>query len=148
MRAVFGFLVLFSVLAECEVTFNENVSIIDHGSRIRQRDCAKLAINWKNYIAARFSNITHHLIFLCHHVSFVKLSSWFKSNVNIITGSGVMTIFICKGLTKKSRNQKCTHMSFAQYLLTWASYKYQIWHDSNKMFLNAAKYQNYNIYIF
>ena len=33
-------------------------------------------------------------------ISFVKFSYWSKFQVNIITGSEVMTIFLCKGLTR------------------------------------------------
>ena len=49
-----------------------------------------------------------------------------KFHVNIITGSGVMTIFFYKGL---ARNWKYPHLSFAQYLETEASKKYQFWYE-------------------
>ena len=44
-------------------------------------------------MTSRFADMTFFL-------SLVKLSYWFKFYVNIITGSGVMTIFFYKGLTK------------------------------------------------
>ena len=39
-------------------------------------------------------------IFWSGFVSLVKSSYWSKFHVNIITGSGIMTIFFCKGLTR------------------------------------------------
>ena len=43
----------------------------------------------------------HHLqFFLTFFVFLVKFSYWSKSHVNIITGSGVMTISFYKGLTR------------------------------------------------
>ena len=44
---------------------------------------------------------------------FFRLSYWPKFPDNIITGSGVMTIFVYKGLT---RNPEIPRLSFVQYL--------------------------------
>ena len=38
----------------------------------------------------------------CYFVALVKFSYWSKFHVNIITGSGVMTISFYKGLTRNS----------------------------------------------
>ena len=39
-------------------------------------------------------------IFWCGFISLVKFSYWSKFHVNITTGSGIMTIFFYKGLTR------------------------------------------------
>ena len=82
-------------------------------------------------------------------VSLVKFSYWSKFHVNIITGSGVMTIFFYKGLTWNPEIGN-THV--------WVLPK--IWrlgqvrdtklgmNVSHKMLLNAAKYQGYSFYRF
>ena len=44
--------------------------------------------------------------------------------VNVITGSGVMTIFLYKGLTGNPEIR-----SFSQYVETGSSWRYQIWHE-------------------
>ena len=53
-------------------------------------------------------------IFFFFFVSLVSFSYWSKIHINIITGSGVMTIF----LYSKSGNQKYPCLSYAQYLKT------------------------------
>ena len=62
--------------------------------------------------------------FWCCHISLVKFSSCSKFHVNTMVASGVMTIFVYKGLTRKPeiRNtpEFCTNVS-------------------NKMLLNTAK---------
>ena len=47
-----------------------------------------------------FPKWRHRQIFWRCFVSFVKFNYWPMFNVNIITGSGVMTIFFYKGLTR------------------------------------------------
>ena len=70
-------------------------------SGIRPPDCSKLAKTSKND-----NNVTifrHDVIvkvFGSYFVSFVKFSYSSKFHVNIITGSGIMTILFYKGLTK------------------------------------------------
>ena len=70
-------------------------------SGIRPPDCSKLAKTSKND-----NNVTifrHDVIVkFCgsYFVSFVKFSYSSKFHVNIITGSGIMTILFYKGLTK------------------------------------------------
>ena len=92
------FLILFSVFVRQKVIINENVA--DHVSRILLPDCSKLVINWNNNNDVK---IWHNVIvkfFWCCYVSLVKLSYWSKFRVNIITRSGVMTIFIYKSLIR------------------------------------------------
>ena len=69
-------------------------------SGIRPPDCSKLVKNPKNKNDATI--FRHDIIvkfFRCCFVSLVKFSYWSKFDVNIITGSGIMTIFIYKELT-------------------------------------------------
>ena len=54
-------------------------------------------------------------------VSFVEFSYWSKFHVNIITGFGVMTIFVHKGLTRNPEIEDIPRLSFPQYLVTRAS---------------------------
>ena len=86
---------LFSVFVGKKITINENASIKDHASRIWLPDCSKLAINWKN---------DNYAIFYGRgvNVNFLTLSCfyWSKFHVNTSTGSGVMTIFVYKGLIR------------------------------------------------
>ena len=61
--------------------------------------------NWpyirKMTMTSQFANMTSSSIFFWRcFVSLVKFSYWSKFHVNIITGSGVMTIFFYKGLTR------------------------------------------------
>ena len=52
-------------------------------------------------MTSQFVDMTLSLNFLNVAVfSFVKFSFWSKSHVNIMAGSGVMTIFVYKGLTR------------------------------------------------
>ena len=95
------FLVLFSVFVRQKVTVTENITSADSVSGIRPPDGSKLAKNPKND-----DNVTifrHDVIlkfFLCCFVSLFNLSYWSKFHVNIITGSGIITIFFYKGRTR------------------------------------------------
>ena len=68
---------------------------------IRLPNCSKLTKNWKND-----NDVTicwHDVIvtfFWRYFIVLMKFSYWFKFHVNIITGSGVMTVFFYKGLTR------------------------------------------------
>ena len=82
-------------------------------------------------------------------VSLVKFSYWSKFHVNIMTSSGIMTIFFYKGLT---RNPEIGN--------TFVWVLPNIWRlgrvmdtkfgtiVSNRMLLNAAKFQGYSMYRF
>ena len=82
-------------------------------------------------------------------VSFVNLSYWSKFNVNIITGSRIITIFFYKGLT---RNQKVGNIPVWVLFNIWRlgrDMDIKFGTDvSNKMLLNAASFQGYNSYRF
>ena len=113
-------------------------------------DCYKLAINpkkdngvtlyWHDFIAKFFWRF---------FVPLVRFSYWSKFHVNIVTGSGVMTIFFYKGLT---RNQEIGN------ILAWVLSN--IWklgrvrdtkfgkNISYEMLMNAAKCQGYSFYCF
>ena len=96
-------------------------------------------------MTSQFAEITSSSIFWCCFASVVNFSYWSsKFHVNIITGSGNLTIFFCKGLT---RNPKIG------YTLVWVLPN--IWRlgrvrdtkfrtkVSNEMSLKAAKCQGY-----
>ena len=74
-------------------------SFTDYTSVIRIP--SKLTINRKNDndVTMCQYDVIVKLFWRCF-VSLVKFSYWFKFHINIITGSGVMTISFYKGLTK------------------------------------------------
>ena len=92
---------LFSVFVGKKITINENASIKDHASRIWLPDCSKLAINWKNDNYAIFygRGVNVNFFWRCR-VFLVNVIYWSKFHVNTSTGSGVMTIFVYKGLIR------------------------------------------------
>ena len=70
-------------------------------SWIQLLDCSKLAINWK--IKNDATICWHDFIvnsFWCCFVLLVNFSYWSKFYVNIVVGSGVMSIFFYEGLTR------------------------------------------------
>ena len=73
-------------------------------------------------------------------VSLLKFSYWFKFHVNVITGSGVMTIFIFKGLT---RNPEIGNTPVCVLPNIWRLGQVRDTtfgtNVSNRMLLNAAK---------
>ena len=79
-------------------------------------------------------------------VSLVKISYWSKFHVKDITDSGAMTIFVYKGLT---RNPEIGNIpvSVLPKLGKIRETKFGT-NVSNKMLLNAAKYQRYSFYRF
>ena len=82
-------------------------------------------------------------------VSLIKFSYWSKFYVNIITGSGVMTIFFYKGLTRnhKIRNTRVWVLPSILRLGQVRDTKFGT-NVSNEMLLNAAKCYCYNFYCF
>ena len=95
------FLVLFSVFVRQKVTVTENITSADSVSGIRPPDCSKLAKNPKNDndVTIFRHDVNVNFFWLCF-VSLVKFSYWSTFHVNIFTGSGIMTIFFYKGLTR------------------------------------------------
>ena len=77
-------------------------------------------------------------------VSFVKFSYWSKFHVDIITGSGVMTIYFYKGLTWNPEIE-ILPSEFCPISGDWAKLGIL---NLAWMSLNAAKCQGHNIYRF
>ena len=133
-----------------KVIINEKISFTVYASRIHLPDCSKLAVNWKNSNDVRifWHDIIIRFFWRCF-VFLVKFSYWSKFHVNIIFGSGVVTISFYKGLTRNLE---------IGYTLVWVLPN--IWrlglvrvtkfstNISNKMLLNAAKCQGYSFYHF
>ena len=73
----------------------------------------------------------------------ITSSHWSKFHVNIITSSGVMTIFFCRGLTKNPENGNTSIWVLPNIwkLERVRKTKFDL-SLSNKMFLNAAKCQS------
>ena len=84
-----------------KITVTENVTFAVSMSGIQPPDCSKLAKNPKNGndITILWHDVKVKYFWRCF-VFLVKFSSWSKFHVNIITGSGIMTIFFYKGLTR------------------------------------------------
>ena len=95
------FLVLFSVFVRKKVTITENITFADSVSGIRPPDCSKLAKNPKNDndVTIFRHDVIVKFFWRCF-VSLVKFSYWSKFHINIVTGSGILTIFLYKGLTR------------------------------------------------
>ena len=82
-------------------------------------------------------------------VSLVKFTYWSRFHVNIITGSGIMAIFFYKGLT---RNPEIGNTPIWVLPNIWRlgqvmDTKFGT-NVSNRMLLNAAKFQGYSFYRF
>ena len=103
---VWDFLVLLSVFVRWKVTFIENVRFTDCASGIRLPDYCKLAINYKNYndVTICWHDVMAKFFWRCF-VSLVKFSYWSKFHINIVTCSGVMTIFFYKELTRNPESE-------------------------------------------
>ena len=113
-------------------------------------DCSKLAKNPKNdndVIVFRHDVIVK--IFWHGLVSLAKFSYWSKFHINIITGSGIMSIFFYKGLT---RNPEIRNTPVWVFPNIWrlgrvmgTTFGANV---SNRMLLNVAKFQSYSFYRF
>ena len=129
--------------------FIENVSFADYVSRDRLSDCSESATNqendnnviicWRDVIVNLFDSF---LVFLSILVTC-------KFHVNIITASGVMTIFFYEGLT---RNLEIGNILVWVFLNIWrlgkvSNIKFGT-NISNEMLLNAPKFQGYSFYCF
>ena len=105
-----------------------------------------MAVNWKS---DNDVIILWHDVIVKFFVSLVKFIYCSKFSVNIISGSGVMTISINKGLT---RNMEIRNTPFWVLLNFWRlgrvrNTKFGT-NVSDKMLLNAAEYQGYSFYRF
>ena len=119
-------------------------------SGIRPPDCSKLAKNPKNdNDVTIFRHDVNVKFFWRCFVSLVKFSYWSKFHVNIITGSGIMTIFFYKGLTRNLEigNTPVWVLPNIWRLGPVMDTKFGK-NVSNRMILNAAKFQGYSFYCF
>ena len=104
-------------------------------------------------MTSQYSDMTSFsFFFLSCRVSLVKFSYWSWFNVNIMTSSGAMIIFIYKGLTRNLEiGNPLVWVSFAQYLelgrVRDTKFGTNV-SNVNKMLPNAAKYQGYSYYHF
>ena len=119
-------------------------------SGIRPPDCSKLAKNPKNdNDVTIFRHDVNVKFFWRCFVSLVKFSYWSKFHVNIITVSGIMTIFFYKGL---SRNSEIGNTHVWVFPSIWRlgrvmDTKFGT-NVTNRMLRNAAKFQGYSFYRF
>ena len=119
-------------------------------SGIRPPDCSKLAKNPKNdNDVTIFRHDVNVKFFWRCFVSLVKFSCWSKFHVNIITDSGIMTIFFYKGLTRNPEigNTPVWVLPNIWRLGRVMDTKFGT-NVSNRMLLNAAKFQGYSFYRF
>ena len=108
---------------------------------IRLSDCSKLVINWKNENDGK----------ICWHEVIVKFiwrfSYWSKFHLNIIIGSGVVTIFFHDCLT---RNPEIGNTTLWVLTNTWRLVQVRDTkfgtNMGNEILLNAAKYRRYSFY--
>ena len=121
---------------------------IDHASGIRLPDGCRLPINWKEYndVTIFWHDFIVKFSSRCC-VSLVMFSYWSKFHVNIVIGSGLMTIFIFKGLT---RNPEIGNTPVCVLPNNWSlgrvrDTKFST-SVSNKMLLNAANLKGYSFY--
>ena len=143
-------LVLFSVFVRQNVTITENITFADSVSGIRPPDCSKIAKNPKNDNGFTISqhDVNVRFFWRCF-VSLVKFSYWSNFHVSTITGSGIMTIFFYKGLT---RNLEIGNTPVWVLPNIWRlggvmDTKFGTI-VSNRMLMNAANFQGYNFYRF
>ena len=119
-------------------------------SWIQPPDCSKLAKHLKNDNDVKiFRHDVNAKFFWPCFVFLVKFSYWSKFHVNIITGSGIMTVFFYKGL---NRNLEIGNAHVWVFPNIWRLGQVidTIFgkNVSNRMLLNAAKLQGYSFYRF
>ena len=110
----------------------------------------ELAINWKNdNDVIIFGNDVIVKVFWWIFFSLVKFSYWSKFHVNIITGSGVMTISFYTGLTRNPENGNNPVIVLPNIWRLGRVRNTRFGTNiSNKMLLNASKCQGYSFYRF
>ena len=106
------------------------------------------APNWPK-IGKMTMTSTSHLLGVFFFVSLVNFRYWSKFHVNIITSSGIMTIFFYKGLTWNPdiRNTPVWVAPNIWSLDRVMDTKF-VPNVFNRMLLDAAKYQGYSFYLF
>ena len=133
-----------------KVTINENINFADSASVIRPPDCSKLVKNPKNDNGVTIfrRHVIINFFWRCF-VSLVKFSYWSKFDDNIITGSEIMAIFFYKRLTRNPEigNTPVWVLPNIWRLGQVLDTKFGT-NVSNRMLLNAAKYQGCSFYRF
>ena len=93
--------------------------------------------------------MTSTSIFWRCFVSLVKIGYWSKIHVNIITCSGIMTIFFYKGLIRNPEIGNTHVWVFPHICRVGQNMDTKFGTNvSNKILLNAAKFQGYSFYRF
>ena len=118
-------------------------------SGIRPPDCSKLTKNPKNDNDVTISRHDVNVKFFWRYfVSLVKFSYCSEFHVNIIAGSGIMNIFFYKGLTGNPEVGN-TPSEFCPIYGDWSILNTKFGTNvSNRMLLNATKFQGYSFYRF
>ena len=141
---------LFSVSVRQKVTITENITFAENFSGIWPPDCSKLTKNLKNdNDVTIFRHDVNVKFFWRCFVSPVKFSHWSMFHVNIITVSGIMTIFFYKGLTRNPviGNTPVWVLPNIWRLAQVMDTKFGT-NVFNRMLLNAAKFQGCSFYRF
>ena len=119
-------------------------------SGIRPPDCSKLAKNPKRNNDVTISwlgVIVKH--FWCGLVFLVKCSYWSRFHVNIILGSGIMTIFFYKELTRNLKIGNIPIWVFSNICRLGQIMNTKFGTNvTNRMLLNVAKFQVHSFYRF
>ena len=119
-------------------------------SSIRPPDCSKLAKNPKrdNDVTIFWFDVIVK-IFWCGLVFPVKFSYWSKFHVSIIIGSGIITIFFYKGLTRNPEIGNIPVWVFSNICRLGQVMNTKFGTNvSNRMLLNVAKFQGHSFYRF
>ena len=120
---------------------------------MRPEDRFRMAANWPSIGKKQDVTICRHDIivkfFWRYRISHIKISYWFEFHINNMTGSGVMTIFVYKGLT---RNPEIGNTPLWVLPNIWELGEVRDTkfgkNVSNKMLLNTAKHHGYSFYRF
>ena len=149
IRALLEIFSSIFTFCEIKVTITQNIRFKDYASgNWLPKTSFHFSINRKNdnHTTIWRHEVIVHFFFLCF-VSLAKIIYWSQFYVNIIAGSGVMTIFFNKGLTKKFGNTPVWVLPNTWRLGRVRDTLFGT-NVSDKMLLNAAKYQGYSFYPF
>ena len=119
---------------------------------MRLESSFRIALNWpeigKMTMTSQFANMMPSSVFFDVLFLLSKFSYWSKFHVNIITGSGDMTIYFYKGLTRNPEigNTPVWVLPNNSRLGRVTNTKIST-HVSNEMLLNTAKCQGYSFYL-
>ena len=131
-------------------TFTQCMNFLNSASRIWLPNCSKLTINQKkdNDVTIFRHDIIIKFLWRCF-VSLVRFSYWSTFHVSIITGSGIMTIFFYKGLTRNPEIGNTLVWVLPNiWRLGWVRDTKFGTNISNEMLVNVAECQGYSFYRF